>query len=113
MDAGIPSAEPAAPFVTVGAARLPRSVAGELSSPLIVELTLDCDGKRIVEVATSMSLPGFTALLRKLLIGTRVDQLEAAIQRISRHYRGPLLRPTIAALRNAAANNGGDVEAFT
>ncbi len=111
MDARTPSTNGHLAFVTVGTARLPKSIAAEQSGPLIVELTLDSDGKRIVDVATSVSLPGYIALLRELLIGSEVDDLGAVIERVSGHYRGPLLRPTIAALRNAVANNTKHIEA--
>lgn len=106
MDAGTPCEQPDLAFVTVGFARLPKSIAGEQSGPLIVELTLGPDGKRVVDVATSISLPGYIALLRDLLIGSQVDDLESVVQRVCERYRGPLLRPTVAALRNAVANNG-------
>ena len=106
MDAGTSCDQQRLAFVTVGIARLPKSIAGEQSGPLIVELTLDPEGNRIVDVATSFSLPGYIALLQHLLIGSRVDELDATVQRVCDHYRGPLLRPTVAALRNAVANNG-------
>jgi hypothetical protein len=112
MDARTPSTNGHLAFVTVGTARLPKSIAGEQSGPLIVELALDSEGKRIVDVATSISLPAYIALLRDLLIGSEVDDLGAVVQRVSEHFRGPLLRPTIAALRNAVANNRNDTQAF-
>lgn len=93
-------------LVTVGIARLPKSITGEQSGPLIVELTLDPEGRRIVDVATSISMPGYIALLRNVLIGCYLDDLESVVQRVCERYRGPLLRPTVAALRNAVANNG-------
>jgi len=106
MDAITPCDQQGLAFVTIGIARLPKSIAGEQSGPLIVELTLDPEGKRVVDVATSISLPGYIALLRNLLIGSQVDDLDSVVQRVCDHYRGPLLRPTVAALRNAVANNG-------
>jgi hypothetical protein len=113
MDAGTPSKNGHLAFVTVGTARLPKSIAGEQSGPLIVELALDSEGKRIVDVATSISLPGYIALLRNLLIGSDANELGPVLERVSEHFRGPLLRPTIAALRNAVANSGKDTQAFT
>ncbi|GAG14105.1 unnamed protein product, partial [marine sediment metagenome] len=92
MDAGTLSENGHLAFVTVGTARLPKSIAGEQSGPLIVELTLDSDGKRITDIATSLSLPGYIALLRELLVGSHVNDLEAVVQRVAEHYRGPLLR---------------------
>jgi hypothetical protein len=68
----------------------------------MLELTLDRPDGCITEVATSSSLPGYTRLLRRLLIGQQLDAVEGIAQGLCAHYRGPLLKPTIAALRSAA-----------
>src|SRR3990172_11012595 len=92
------------PFVAVGSARLPRSFAGNQASPLMVELVFDPAGS-ILDVATSIPLPGYTALLKRLLIGHGLAEIERLVQDLCLRYRGPLLRPTIAALANAVANS--------
>ena len=98
--------EPAQPpFIVVGTARLPQSMGGEHTSPLMVELVLDPRDGCILDVATTIALPGYTALLRRLLIGRRLDDVESLGQDLCARYRGPLLRPTIAALANAVANS--------
>ena len=95
-----------APSVIVhGSARLPKSIGGEQSGTLIVELTLDAEGGHIADVAATVSLPGYVALLRSLLVGCRRDEVEAALEQLASHLRGPLLRPTIAALANAVSNH--------
>ena len=88
-------------MVVVGSARLPQSLA---SPALFIELELDpCDG-HIRHIATSIGLPGYNALLRQLLVGHGLEEVQAAIERFRALYRGPLLKPTIAALANAVSN---------
>lgn len=99
---------PQLPFIVAGSARLPRSIAGEQASPLMVELVLDPRDRCILDVATTISLPGYAALLQRLLIGRRVDEAEAVARNLCTRYRGPLLRPTIAALANAVSNSKND-----
>ncbi len=97
--------EPPEPLlIAVGAARLPRAVGGACGS-LMVELVLDPADSSILDVATTISLPGYTALLKRLLIGRRLDDVGAVARDLCARCRGPLLRPTIAALANAAANS--------
>jgi hypothetical protein len=76
----------------------------------MIELSVDSEDGRIVDVATTLLLPGYTALLRSLLVGRRLDEVECAARKLSAHLRGPLLRPSIAALAKAVANgaNVGD-----
>lgn len=97
-------ASPGLPFIVLGAARLPRSIAGEHSSVLMVEFVLDARDGRIVDVATTMALSGHAALLRRLLIGRSLDDVEEIARSLCTRLRGPLLRPTVAALVNAVAN---------
>lgn len=92
------------PFVAVGAARLPRSISGEQPSYLMLELVLNSADGSITDVATSVALPGHTALLKRLLLGRALDDVEAIARNLCAYYRGPLLRPTVAALANAVAN---------
>ncbi len=91
------------PYVTVGTARLPNAFSEEQSRMLAIELTVSLPGARIVDVASSIPLPGYTALLRGLLNGLQLDQVEEAAQGLEGHLCGPLLRPTIAALQKAVA----------
>jgi len=92
-------------LVVVGTARLPQSLASHQSLALFIELELEpCDG-HIQGIATSIGLPGYNALLRQLFIGQRLDELQGAMDQFRDRYRGPLLKPTIAALANAV-NNG-------
>ncbi len=109
------SASPVAPpFIVLGTARLPKVVVGDLSSALMIELALDSQDGCIVDVATTVPLPGYTAVLRSLLIGRRLDEVEGAVQKLAAHVRGPLLRPTIAALANAVSNTSAlEVELLT
>jgi hypothetical protein len=92
------------PILAVGIARLPRAVAGESGAPLMVELTVDHSDGVISDVATTVPLPGYTALLKGVLIGVTLDRAEAALRRVASRLCGPLLKPTIAAVANAAAN---------
>ena len=101
---------PSLRFITLGTARLPKSIAGDHSGSLLLELVLDSSDGRIVDVATTIALPGYTALLRRLLIGRRLDETEEISRRLFSHCRGPLLKPTIAALTNAASNSKNGAE---
>ena len=97
------------PFIAIGTARLPKSVGGDQGS-LLLELVLDSNAGCVIDVASTVLLPGYTGLLRRLLIGCRLDQVEEVARDLAAHFQGPLLRPTIAALTNAAANvkNGSE-----
>ena len=97
-------------FVSVGSARLPKTVSGDGPGVLMIELILDSEAGRIVEVAATIPLPGYAALLRSLLVGQRMDEVEAVARRLSGQFRGPLLRPTIAALASAVSNGTGHAE---
>ena len=90
--------------VALGGARLPKAFVAEQSGVLIVELVLDSWAGPIVDVATTIPLPGHSALLRTLLVGRRLDGVAGALQILSAQLRGPLLKPTIAALANAVSN---------
>lgn len=87
-----------APLIVVGSARLPKSVSGEQPDTLIIELSLDLRCGRVVDVGSTLPLPAYADMLHSLLVGRRLDELEEAAQELSAHLRGPLLRPTIAAL---------------
>lgn len=92
------------PFVALGSARLPASALGEQPGALMIELALDDLGGKIVEVATNIPLPGYNGMLRRLLAGRGLDEIDAAAGQISEHCCGLLVKPTIAALANAAAH---------
>ena len=81
------------------AARLPKELAG--ANAFLLELALDEDGA-IVEVSTSLSLPAYAALLRSMLVGLHHRDVANAVQALPALLKGPLLRPTIAALLRAA-----------
>jgi hypothetical protein len=102
----VPIADITEQFVIAhGAARLPKTLVGESTVALIVELFLDAGGVRILDVAATISVPGYTTLLRRLLVGRSLDEIDAASKAFAERYRGPLLRPTIAALTNAVLNH--------
>ena len=56
--------------IAIGSARLPKTITGAEAGALLVELSFS-DGC-IADVATTLPLPGYTALLRSLLVGRRV-----------------------------------------
>jgi hypothetical protein len=89
----------------VGTARLPRTLAGDQTAPLIIELAFDPSTGQVTDVATTLALPYYQTLLRTL-VGHRLDDLETATRRAFANYRGPLLRPTLAAIASALANTG-------
>ena len=91
------------PYVAVGTARLPAAASDEQTRILTIELTVSLPDGRIVDVASTIPLPGYIALLRGLLSGLKMNQVDAAAQDLEGHLYGPLLRPTIAALQKAAA----------
>ena len=92
------------PFVTVGTARLPNAASEEQARILTIELTVSRPDGHIADVASTIQLPGYTALLRGLLVGLQMSQVEEAAQDLEAHLCGPLLRPTISALQKAAAS---------
>jgi len=95
-------------FVSVGTARLPRMVSGDPPCVLMIEFSLDAEAGRIVDVATTIPLPGYAALLRSLLIGRRLDEVDGVAGQLRGQLRGTLLRPTIAALASAASYGARD-----
>ena len=94
---------PELPYVAVGTARLPNAASDEQTRILTIELTVSLPDGHIVDVASTIPLPGYIALLQSLFKGLQVNQVEEATQHLGEHLGGPLLRPTIAALQKAAA----------
>ena len=92
-------------FLAVGSARLPKMLSGDLAGVLLVELSLDPKTGHIVDVAASVPLPGYAELLRRLLVGRRLSEAQLAFDELGQHLRGPLLKPTVAALVNALDNS--------
>ena len=92
------------PYVAVGTARLPSGASDEQARILTIELTVSLPDGRIVDVASTIPLPGYTALLQGLLSGLQLNQVEEAARQLEEHLCGPLLKPTIAALQKAAAS---------
>ena len=103
MAAGVDAPPRSASYGVVGTARLPRTVAGEQAAPLMIELLIDSRSGAIIDVAVTIQLPGYQALLQRL-VGSRLADVEAAGRALFASYRGPLVRPTLAALANAVAN---------
>ncbi len=95
---------PELPYVVVGTARLPNAASDEQARILTIELTVSLPDGRIVDVASTIQLPGYTALLRGLLNGLQMSQVEEAAQDLEGHLCGPLLKPTISALQKAATS---------
>ena len=90
--------------VLLGTARLPKEFLANNVGSLLLELAIDAE--RISSVATNIELPSYTALLTKTLVGRRLDELDTCALEFAASYRGPLVRPTLAALKNAEANHG-------
>lgn len=100
-------------LIVLGSARLPRTVGGEQPSTLMIELAVDSQNGRIADVAATVPLPGYIGTLRSLLVGRRLDEVEDTAQKLSAHLRGPLLKPTIAALANCVANYKEPTQPFS
>lgn len=91
--------------VLLGTARLPKEFLANNVGCLLLELAIDAEQDRIASVATNIDLPSYTALLREVLAGRRLDELAACTQEFAARYRGPLVNPTLAALKNALQNS--------
>ena len=98
--------------IAVGSARLPKSVCGEQLSTLIVEFVLDSQNDCVVDVATTIPLPGYAEMLRSLIIGRRLDEVEGMARVFSAHLRGPFLKPTLAAVADCVRNATKPCEAI-
>ena len=107
-----PPAPARPPLIVLGSARLPKSIGGEEPSAVLIELTVDSADGRVVDVAATIALPGYVSLLRTLVIGRRLDEVEGAAQELNAYLRGPLLKPTIAALAKAATYGTSSEEAL-
>jgi hypothetical protein len=92
--------------VLLGTARLPKEFLANNVGSLLLELAVDTEQRRIADVATNIDLPSYSALLTEILVGRRLDELDACAHKFAASYRGPLVKPTLAALRNAEANDG-------
>lgn len=99
------------PIILLGSARLPRSLGGDRGETLMIEFTLDGRDLHVVDVAATVALPGYIGLLQRFLIGRRLEEVEGAARQLCAHLRGPLLRPTFAALTNAVSNSTNGVRA--
>lgn len=93
-----------ATLIVVGSARLPKSVSGEEPSILMIELVVHPRDGRVADVGTTVRLSGYTEMLQSFLIGRDLNAVEGAALELSAHLRGPLLKPTIAALANCVRN---------
>lgn len=84
-----------------GMARLPSQLSGEHGLALMLELGIDTEQGVIADVSTNMNLPQYDALLREVLIGRRLADVDACADEFAARCRCPLAKPTLAALRNA------------
>jgi len=69
----------------------------------MIELGLGSLDGTIVRVASNIPMPAYNQLLRCLLLGLRLDQVARSVSQVGQHLRGPLLKPTVAALMNGVA----------
>jgi hypothetical protein len=93
--------------VVMGVAQLPRTAG--LGAALVIELTVIPVANEISGVATSVTLPGYTALLQSLLVGRRLADVESVFPQLAARLRGPLLRPTLAAFERALRHMPGHI----
>lgn len=91
-------------LVIVGTARLPEALSQDGLTGLLLELTVEPRTNRIIDVAASIQLPSYVALLKQALVSQSLDRLEDALERIRAHLQGPLVRPTVAALQHAVSS---------
>jgi hypothetical protein len=99
--------EGAAPrLVLVGSARLPEPIRSSTDRVLLVELSIDTHTGRVTGVGTTMPLPGYNALLQSILVGRPLAELANVASELLEQLRGPLLRPTMAALVSALSHRG-------
>ena len=91
--------------LVLGVARLPRQLSGEHGPSLMLELAVDTEGGLIVDVATNVNLPAYNALLREVLVGRRLADVDLCGREFAARCRCALVKPTVAALASAAAGN--------
>ena len=72
---------------------------------LLLEIAYHAGDRCILDIATTLSLPGYTALLQQLLIGRPIDDALQAAAALVDHYHGPLSKATLSAIANAIANS--------
>jgi hypothetical protein len=89
--------------IFVGHARLPQSLAPVGASPVVsVEIEVDMQRQRAVEVAARGVLPRAEALLRDILLGDDLDtSVSTVVDALQRRYMGPPQRAMITAVSNA------------
>jgi hypothetical protein len=91
-------------FVTVRAhTPLRRSLALSDATHLEVSVVILTANGRIAGVDTSEPRAGYTDLLRSLLVGRTLDELDDAMDLLAAHFGGRLLLATAMALRTVAA----------
>ena len=100
------------PITVLGRARLPNGIVGDSGcTVLLFEITYDPHDRRILDVATNLSLTGYIGLLKRVLIGSIIDDAMRGASVIERHYRGPLSKATVAAIEHAVAMSREDARA--
>jgi len=89
--------------IFVGHARLPQSLAPVGASPVVsVEIEVDMQRRRAVEVAARGVLPRAEALLREVLLDGDLDtSVSMVVDALQRRYVGPPQRAMITAVGNA------------
>ena len=90
-------------MIAIGVARLPRAAGDGYSGALLIELTFDASG-RVADVTSVLPLPLYNALLRQMLVGRTLAEVRAATDQLLSQLRGPLAKPTAAAIACAVAN---------
>lgn len=94
-----PEEQQAPDLVTVrGGAPLPRSLTVSDPGHFEIAVTFDRRSGRIVDVETNQQETEGYQVLRSLLVGHEIGDLDSVIGRLPEHLRGRLLRPAKEAL---------------
>ncbi|MDZ4371594.1 MAG: DUF3870 domain-containing protein [Phenylobacterium sp.] len=89
-------------MVITGSARLPSPTRDGRSSPLLLAVVVDASDGRIAEVHSNISLSAYNELLSTVLVGKLLDGIGRSAEEFAARCRGPLVKPTLAALANVA-----------
>ncbi len=89
--------------IFTGHARLPQSLVAPGSSAVVsVEIEVDLESQRIVNLGAQGMLPRAEELVRKLLVGEPLDErLNDVLPTIQARYVGPCQRAICSAIANA------------
>lgn len=89
------------PLIALGTARVSNGLLGPGNPLLMVELVVDPEPLSIIDADSNVALPGYSALLKGALRGRTTDDRSVILREISSSLSGPLLKPTLAAVRRA------------